>query len=157
MVHPWRCDYLAKTASNPGYTAKKIKEQKDEKYQDELHKMSSAPSLILLEMEYFGRWGEKAEIYLSDLSKRSRNEEGYPNPAEFKILWRKQLSLQLQPMQKLSLMRWAVISWRVYQSHEKSMFLMRRANLMSPFSWTLSFLMRLGRISWEKPYFHEIW
>ena len=36
------------------------------------------------------------DIYLCDLSKRSRNDEGHPSLAEFKTLWRKRLSLVLQ-------------------------------------------------------------
>ena len=96
LVHPWRCDYLKKTASDPGYAAKKREEQKDEKYQHELHLTTSTSSFVPLVMEHFGRWGVKAEAYLKELSKRSRNEEGLPNPAEFKAVWRKRLSLQLQ-------------------------------------------------------------
>ena len=37
MVHPWRYDYLAKTAYDPGYAAKKEKSRK------------------------FGWWGERAD------------------------------------------------------------------------------------------------
>ena len=63
LVHPWRCDYLKKTASDPGYAAKKREEQKDEKYQHELHLTTSTSSFVPLVMEHFGRWGVKAEAF----------------------------------------------------------------------------------------------
>ena len=52
--------------------------------------------VVPLVVEHFGRWGKKAEAYLDDLSKRSRDGFGRLNRAEFKDYWRKRLSIQLQ-------------------------------------------------------------
>ena len=38
--------------------------------------------VVPLVLEHFGRWGKKAESYLDDLSKRSRDDFGRPNRAK---------------------------------------------------------------------------
>ena len=53
-------------------------------------------SFVPLVFEYFGRWGEKAERFLKELSKESADEGGHPNTCEFVGYWRKRLSLQIQ-------------------------------------------------------------
>ena len=40
--------------------------------------------VVPLVLEHFGRWGKKAETYLDDLSKQSKDDFGKSNRAEFK-------------------------------------------------------------------------
>ena len=83
LVHPWRCDYVKNAASDPGYAAKKREQQKDDKYQHELHLTNAASTFVPLVMECFGRWGERAEEYLKDLSKK-KMKKGSPIQASSK-------------------------------------------------------------------------
>ena len=49
-----------------------------------------------LVLDHFGRWGKKAETYLDDLSKQSKDDFGKSNRAEFKDYWRQRIAIQLQ-------------------------------------------------------------
>ena len=52
--------------------------------------------VVPLVLKHFGRWGKKAETYLDDLSKRSKDDFGKSNRAEFKDYWRQRIAIQLQ-------------------------------------------------------------
>ena len=82
-------------ASNEdGYTAGKAEERKQRKYgQEKLSGNSSSPEFTPLVFESFGRWGEGAETYLA---KRSRDDEGHRNEAEFRGYWRRRPGILLQ-------------------------------------------------------------
>ena len=96
LAHPWRADILSYASWEDGVAALKREEKKIEKYQQEARPGGSAPNLIPLVFEHFGRWGSEAEKFLNKLSKRSRNEEGKLNASEFKTYWRRLFSITLQ-------------------------------------------------------------
>ena len=52
--------------------------------------------VVPLVLEHFGRWGKKVETYLDDLSKRSKDDFGKSNRAEYKDYWRQRIAIQLQ-------------------------------------------------------------
>ena len=49
-----------------------------------------------LVFEHFGRWGSEAAQFLHHLSLQSIDEDGRKNSHEFKLLWRKCMSVALQ-------------------------------------------------------------
>ena len=95
LAHPWGQDVLPSSANTDGAAARRREEIKHKKHSHETLPGYS-PSLILLVMEHFGRWGQETSDYLNQLSWLSRNEDGRPNPSDFKTQWRRRLSVQLQ-------------------------------------------------------------
>ena len=76
--------------------ASKREDRKVARYERERYPGGLSVTVVPLVGAHFGRWGKKAEAYLDDLSKRSRDGFGRLNRAEFKDYWRKRLSIQLQ-------------------------------------------------------------
>ena len=95
MAHPWGIDILSKASLFDGAAALR-REIKAKKYLGEILPQGSSSSAVPLVFEHFGRWGEKALKYLDDLSHLSRDERGRKNPANFKLFWRRRLSVELQ-------------------------------------------------------------
>ena len=52
--------------------------------------------VVPLVFEHFGRWGKKAETYLDNLSKLSKDGFGKSNRVEFKDYWHQRIAIQLQ-------------------------------------------------------------
>ena len=96
LAHPWGQDVLPSSANTDGAAARIREEIKHKKYSHEMLPGGYSPSLIPLVMEHFGRWGQEASDYLNQLSRLSRDEDGRPNPSDFKTHWRHRLSVQLQ-------------------------------------------------------------
>ena len=95
-LHPWSIDILSKASLCDGAAALRRQEIKAKKYLGEILPQGSSPSAVPLVFELFGQWGEKALKYLDDLSHLSRDESGQKNPANFKLFWRRCLSVELQ-------------------------------------------------------------
>ena len=96
LAHPWSSDIFPTSASKDGAAASKREDRKVARYERERYPGGLSVRVVPLVVEHFGRWGKKAEAYLDDLSKRSRDGFGRLNRAEFKDYWRKRLSIQLQ-------------------------------------------------------------
>ena len=78
------------------YAAKKREAKKEQKYNQQLSQSGSRPSLIPLVFEHYGYWGSAAEDYLDCLSKKSKDEHGRNNEADFRDRWRRQISIDIQ-------------------------------------------------------------
>ena len=70
--------------------------KKEQKYNQQLSQSGSRPSLIPLVFEHYGYWGSAAEDYLDCLSKKSKDEHGRNNEADFRDRWRRQISIDIQ-------------------------------------------------------------
>ena len=90
LAHPWSQDVLPSSANTDGAAARRREEIKHKKYSHETLPGGYSPSLIHLVMEQ----GQEASDYLNQLSRLSRDEDGRPNPSDFKTHWRCQLSVQ---------------------------------------------------------------
>ena len=89
-------DVFPTSATRDGAAASRREDWKVAHYEKERYPGGLAVRVVPLVLEHFGRWGKKAESYLDDLSKQSRDDFGRPNRAEFKDHWRKRLAIQLQ-------------------------------------------------------------
>ena len=96
MAHPWSSDIFPTSAITDGAAARRREKRKEDKYQHERLPAGDFLSFVPLVFEHFGRWGEKAEGFLKELSKESTDEDGHRNTCEFVGYWRKRLSLQIQ-------------------------------------------------------------
>ena len=76
------------SATTDGVAASRREDRKVARYEKERYPGGLAVRVVL---EHFRGWGKKAESYLDDLSKRSRDDFGRPNRADFKDHWRKDL------------------------------------------------------------------
>ena len=68
MGHPWSLDDFHRGMK--GVTAKRREERKEAKYSKFYSSTGEKSSVVPLVFEHFGRWGEKAETYLSSLASR---------------------------------------------------------------------------------------
>ena len=100
MAYPWSSDIFPTSAITDGAAARRCEKRKEDKYQHECLPAGDVMSIVPLVFERVGRWGEKAEGFLKELSKElskeSTDEDGHPNTCEFVGYWRKRLSLQIQ-------------------------------------------------------------
>ena len=55
-----------------------------------------APKFVPLVFEHFGYWGNEADKFLNDLSKKSVDAEGRSNEHAFRNRWRRHFSILLQ-------------------------------------------------------------
>ena len=96
LAHPWSSDIFPRSSETDDAAAERREERKKSKYEKECLPGGTAVSLIPLVMEHFGRWGVMGRNFLQKLAKKSCDEIGRPNAAEFLDFWRKRFSLQLQ-------------------------------------------------------------
>ena len=75
--------------------ASRREERKKARYDRERYPGGLSVKVTPLVLEHFGRWGKQGEEYLDQLSKRSTDDFGRPNRAEFKDNWRKRFAIQL--------------------------------------------------------------
>ena len=95
MAHPWSSDVFPQSGMK-GVTAKRREERKEAKYSKLYSSTGEKSSVVPLVFEHFGRWGEKAETYLSSLASRSRDEAGRKNASDFKCYWRRRIAVRIQ-------------------------------------------------------------
>ena len=62
-------------------------------YEKQKHPGGLSAGVVLLVLEHFGRWGKKEETYLDNLSKRSKDDFGKSNRAEFKDYWHQRIAI----------------------------------------------------------------
>ena len=79
MAHPWSSDIFPTSAITDGAAARRREKRKEDKYQHERLPAGDFLSFVPLVFEHFGRWGEKAEGFLKELSKESTDEDGHRN------------------------------------------------------------------------------
>ena len=72
-----------------GFAAKKRKEIKNAKYDNEILPGRIAPKWKPVVFEQFGLWGFSAERLLNTLLLKSKDKEGKNNSADFKTCWRR--------------------------------------------------------------------
>ena len=84
MAHPWSSDVFLQSGMKEGVAAKRREERKEAKYSKLYSSTGEKSSVMPLVFEHFGRWGEKAETYLSSLASRSRDEAGRKIVSDFK-------------------------------------------------------------------------
>ena len=96
MAHLLSGDAVKGAAVESGYAAKKREAKKEQKYNQQLSQSGSRSSLIPLVFEHYGYWGSAAEDYLDCLSKKSKDEHGRNNEADFRDRWRRQISIDIQ-------------------------------------------------------------
>ena len=88
-------DVLPSSANTDGTAARRREEIKHKKYSHEALPAGYSP--FLLSWSTSGDcMGQEASDYLNQLSRLSRDEDGRPNPSDFKTHWRRRLSVQLQ-------------------------------------------------------------
>ena len=74
-----------------------MQQKKILKYQNQIMFLTGgAPKFVPLVFEHFGNWGNEADKFLNDLSKKSVDAEGRSNEHEFRNRWRRQFSVLLQ-------------------------------------------------------------
>ena len=73
-----------------------LQKERRKKYSNQQHPGSCKATFIPLIFEHFGCWGEMADNYLNQLTKRSRDVESGLSEAQFRGQWRKRLSICLQ-------------------------------------------------------------
>ena len=76
--------------------AARREDRKLARYEKQKHPGRLFVRVVPLVLEHFGRWGKKAETYLDDLSKQSKDDFGKSNRAEFKDYWRQRIAIRLQ-------------------------------------------------------------
>ena len=96
LAHPWSSDIFPTSATTDGAAASRREERKKARYDRERYPGGLSVKVTPLVLEHFGRWGKQGEEYLDQLSKRSTDDFGRPNRAEFKDNWRKRFAIQLQ-------------------------------------------------------------
>ena len=97
LTHPWSSDIFPTSATTAATTAaSRREERKKATYDRERYPGGLSVKVTPLVLEHFGRWGKQGEEYVDQLSKRSTNDFGRPNRAEFKDNWRKRFAIQLQ-------------------------------------------------------------
>ena len=90
------CLSVPQSGMKEGVAAKRREERKEAKYSKLYSSTGEKSSVVPLVFEHFGRWGEKAETYLSSLASRSRDEAGRKNVSDFKCYWRRRIAVQIQ-------------------------------------------------------------
>ena len=88
LAHPWSSDIFPTSVTMARAAAATRGDRKLARYEKEKHPGGLSVRVVPLVLENFGRWGKKAETYLDDLSKRSKDDFGKSNRAEFKDYWR---------------------------------------------------------------------
>ena len=77
--------------------AARREDRKLARYEKEKHPGGLSVRAVPLVLEHFGRWGKKAETYLDDLSRRSKDDFGKSNRVAVntvkKTYWRRILSI----------------------------------------------------------------
>ena len=97
LAHPWSLDIFPTSATMEGAAAARREDRKLARYEKEKHPGGLSVRVVPLVLEHFGRQGKKAETYLDDLSKkRSKDDFGKSNRAEFKDYWHQRIAIQLQ-------------------------------------------------------------
>ena len=89
MAHPWSKDTIKGASTTCGYAATKREARKEVKYRKESLPDGSKPFVTPLVFEHFGRWGPKAEEFLNELAKKSKDMLGRKNEAAFRSYWRR--------------------------------------------------------------------
>ena len=84
---------------------KKKRGEKINKYSNQQHPGSCKATFIPMIFEHFGCWGEKADNYLNQLAKRSRDVESGLSEAQFRGQWRKKLLICLQKSNSNAILR----------------------------------------------------
>lgn len=95
IAHPHSCD-LMKELQKSGHAAKRREKQKRDKYEQQLTQSGTKPNFVPFVFEHFGYWVEAAEDYLDAVCKQSKIVEGKNNEADFRNLWRRQVSTVIQ-------------------------------------------------------------
>ena len=96
MAHPWSKDTIKGASTTCGYAATKREARKEVKYRKESLPDGSKPFVTPLVFEHFGRWGPKAEEFLNELAKKSKDMLGRKNEAAFRSYWRRRFSVIIQ-------------------------------------------------------------
>ena len=105
LAHPWSSDIFPRSSESDGAAAERREERKKAKDTKENLPGRSTVSFILLVIEHFRQWGEMEKNFLERLAKKSRDELGRPNAAEFLDIWRKRFSTQLHKCNAKVIMR----------------------------------------------------
>ena len=74
-----------------GAAAARREDRKLARYEKQKHPGGLSVRVVPLVLKHFGRWGKKVETYLNDLSKRSKDDFGKSNRADFKAIGIKEL------------------------------------------------------------------
>ena len=82
LAHPWSSDIFPTSATMEGAATVRREDRKLALYEKEKHPGGLSVRVVPLVLEHFGRWGKKAETYLDDLSKRSKDDFGKSNRAK---------------------------------------------------------------------------
>ncbi|XP_062498865.1 uncharacterized protein LOC134176197 [Corticium candelabrum] len=96
MAHPWSKDTIKGASTTCGYAATKREARTEVKYRKESLPDGSKPFVTPLVFEHFGRWGPKAEEFLNELAKKSKDMLGRKNEAAFRSYWRRRFSVIIQ-------------------------------------------------------------
>ena len=100
MAHPFSKDIVKTTKEitrGDGSCSRKEREQKKIlKYQNQITLTGGAPKFVPLVFEHFGDWGNEADKFLNDLSKKSVDAEGRSNGHAFRNRWSRHFSILLQ-------------------------------------------------------------
>ena len=96
LAHPWSSNIFPTSAGVDGAAADGREDRKRAKYNKQQLPGGSIVSAIPLVMEHFGTWGFDAWKFLKKIAKKSSDEVGRLNSAEFIDFWRKRFSVQLQ-------------------------------------------------------------
>ena len=112
LAHPWSSDIFPKSSESDGAAAERKDREKRRKakYAKETLPGRSTVSFIPLVIEHIGQWGEMGRTFLERLAKKSRDELGRSNTAEFLDIWRKRFSTQLQKCNAKVIMRKSQLS-----------------------------------------------
>ena len=78
LAHPWSSNIFPTSDTMEVAAAARREDRKLARYEREKHPGGLSVRVATLLLEHFGRWGKKAETYLDDLSKRSKDEFGMP-------------------------------------------------------------------------------
>ena len=79
LAHPWSSDIFPTSATMERAAAARREDRKLARYEKEKHPGGLSVRAVPLVLEHFGRWGKKAETYLDDLSRRSKDDFGKSN------------------------------------------------------------------------------
>ena len=96
MAHPFSKDIVKRSSEETGHAAEKREQKKIFKYQNQITLTGGAPKFVPLVFEHFGNWGNEADKFLNDLSKKSVDAEGRANEHAFRNRWRRHFSILLQ-------------------------------------------------------------
>ena len=81
------------------------REKKIVKYQNQITLTGGAPKFVPLVFEHFGKWGNEADKFSNDLSKKSVDTEGRLNEHRFRNRWRRHFSILLQKCNSLVILK----------------------------------------------------